>query len=298
MPMNRLPTKQGGPGFSLLEVLMALGLLAGFLAVTYGLFLSQGEAFQNQGRKVIRLQALRTALEAITRDIRLAGYPEAEGLARLFQPGWLPPAHIPSRPFQGRPQEAVTLVPGGALPDGVMILALLPGETNPTALSRPARAGDTTLSLALTSSEVSDQYRPGDLLVIGQPPEYAQVTRILGRELGIDVEPARPGIQGLTADHPVGTGLGELSLVSYAVFNDLNDPEGDYHEPGKPVLKRKVNGGGFEPLAEEIEQLKIRLIRPGAYELALEARQSPGRETEAERARQQLRLTTRSRMRN
>ncbi|MBI5585918.1 MAG: hypothetical protein HY892_19070, partial [Deltaproteobacteria bacterium] len=154
------------------------------------------------------------------------------------------------------------------------------------------------LSLALLPGEVNDQYRPGDLLVIGQPPEYAQVTGILGRELRIDADPVRPGIQGLARDHPAGTGAGELSLVSYAVFNDLNDPGGDAHETGKPVLKRKVNGGGFEPLAEEIEQLKIRLIQPGTYEVLLEARQQPGRETEAERVRQALRLITRSGKRN
>src|SRR5512139_894928 len=132
-----MKTKKVRPGFSLLEVLVALGLLAGLLSVTYGFFLSQGEALQNQGRSVIRVQALRTALEAITRDIRLAGYPEAEGLSRLLRNGWIPLTYTPTHPFRARPQEAVTVVAGGDLPDGVLILAGLPGETNPTGLSQP-----------------------------------------------------------------------------------------------------------------------------------------------------------------
>jgi prepilin-type N-terminal cleavage/methylation domain-containing protein len=291
-------TNKDRSGFSLVEVLVAMGLLAGLLSVTYGLFLSQGEACRSQGRKVLRLQALRTALEAITRDIRLAGYPEAESLAPLLQNGWIPPAYVPARPFPGRPLAAVTVVDGGALPDGLMLLSLVPGETNPAALSQGARAGDTALSLTMSAGEVADQYRPGDLLVVGQPPEYARVTRINGRELWIDTDPAAPGLQGLARDHGPGTTVGELSLVSYAVFNDRNDPGGGGHEPGIPVLKRKVNAGGFEPLAEGIEQFKVRPGAPGTYEVRLEALKEPGREAEAERRAQALCLSTRSGKRN
>jgi prepilin-type N-terminal cleavage/methylation domain-containing protein len=285
-------------GFSLVEVLVALGLLAGLLAVTYDFFLAQGEACRGQGRKVVRLQALRTALEAVTRDIRLAGYPEAEGLAPLLQQGWIPSAYLPTRPFQGRPAAAVTVVEGGTLPDGLMVLALVPGETNPAALSQTARAGDTTLSLTLSASEAADQYRPGDLVLIGRPPEYARVTGLKGRELGIDTDPTAPGLQGLAREHGPGGFVGELSLVSFAVFNDRNDPGGSGHEPGIPVLKRKVNAGGFEPLAEGIEQFKVQGRGPGTYEVRLEALQEPGRESEAERLAQALRLTTRSGKRN
>jgi type II secretory pathway pseudopilin PulG len=293
-----MKAQPGRKGYSLLEVLVALGLLVGVLSVTGAVFLSQAEAWRLQGRKVLRLQALRTALEAVARDIRLAGYPEAAVLARLLNNGWLPPAYIPARPFQEQPREAVTVVAGGTLPDGLMILALLPGETNPTNLLQAARAGDTALTLTLAAGEVADQYRPGDLLVVGQPPELAQVTGSSGRELRIDTDPILPGLQGLLRDQAAGTTVGELSLVSYAVFNDQNDPGGAAHEPGIPVLKRKINAGGFEPLAEQISGFKIRTLRPGNYEVLLEALPSLGPEGEAERLARSLRLTSGSGKRN
>ena len=122
--------------------------------------------------------------------------------------------------------------------------------------------------------------------------------QVLGRRLEIDTDPGRPGLQGLERNYPAGTEVGELSLVSYAVFNERIDSEGRFPESGRPVLKRKINAGGFEPLAEDIDQLKIRSVRKGTFELLIGARLEPGKETEAERARQALLFTTQVSPRN
>ena len=105
------------PGFTLVEVLVTLLLLVGLLAVVYEGFLSQAVAFKQQSRKVNRLQGLRAALEALARDMRLAGYPDRERTGRLLRDGWFPAAFIPS----GSPaplEEPITIVPGGRSPTG------------------------------------------------------------------------------------------------------------------------------------------------------------------------------------
>jgi hypothetical protein len=40
---------------------------------------------------------------------------------------------------------------------------------------------------------------------------------------------------------------------------------------GLPVLKKKINAGGFEPLAEGITDLKVTMIKPGLFRLMLSA---------------------------
>jgi hypothetical protein len=64
------------------------------------------------------------------------------------------------------------------------------------------------------------------------------------------------------------------------------------------VLKRKINGGGFEPVAEEIAGLKIRSAGPGLYEVLLEALPEPGGESGAGRISRPWQVTTRSGKRN
>jgi hypothetical protein len=138
----------------------------------------------------------------------------------------------------------------------------------------------------------------GDVLYLGKPPQYAQVRAISGRSLTVDADPKVPGWQGLLQAQTSGTEVGEVSLVSYAVFTDRNDPAGDFHEAGRPVLKRKINGGGFEPVAEDIAHLKIKSGPNGSYDLEIGALLEPGKETAAEREGQRLLLTSQVRRRN
>lgn len=285
-------------GFQLLEVLVALGLIVSTLAVIYELFIRQAEAFRAQGRKVNRQQVLRTSLEMISRDLRLAAYPGWEAARRLIADPGIPEGYLPRSPLAVTLREPVTVVSGGAHPDVLSILTVLPNENNPAALTRPALPGENTLTLSLSPSELNDQYRLGDILFIGNPPEFALVRAISDRSLTVDTDPLLPGGQGLKQARPAGTEVGEVSLVSYAVFSDRNDPEGRFHEAGRPVLKRKINAGGFDPVAEDIDHLKIQPGPNGSYDLEIGALLEPGKETEAERERGRLRMTSKVRRRN
>ena len=285
-------------GFQLMELLVVLGLIVSILGVTYELFIRQADAFRQQDRKVIRQQVLRASLEMISRDLRLAAYPDGDGAKRLITDLGVPPAYIPQYPLGVTLKEPVTIVSGGIHPDVISILTVLPNDNNPTVLASEVLAGGNSLTLSLSASEVSDQYRVGDVLYLGKPPQYAQVRAISGRSLTVDADPKVPGWQGLLQAQTSGTEVGEVSLVSYAVFTDGNDPAGDFHEAGRPVLKRKINGGGFEPVAEDIAHLKIKSGPNGSYDLEIGALLEPGKETAAEREGQRLLLTSQVRRRN
>ena len=285
-------------GFQLMELLVVLGLIVSILGVTYELFIRQADAFRQQDRKVNRQQVLRASLEMISRDLRLAAYPDGEGAKRLIADLGTPEAYLPKYPLGVTLKEPVTIVSGGVHPDVISILTVLPNENNPTVLASEVPAGGNSLTLFLSASEVSDQYRVGDILYMGKPPQYAQVKAISGRSLTVDADAKVPGWQGLPQAQTSGTEVGEVSLVSYAVFTDQNDPAGDFHEAGRPVLKRKINGGGFEPVAEDIVHLKIKPGPNGSYDLEIGALLEPGRETAAEREGQRLLLTSKVRRRN
>jgi len=257
------------PGFTLIELLVALALLGVAMGTFCKIFLSQAYAYKAQALMVQRQQGLRAALEIMARDFRSAGYPVFDNSFLSGLTAWLPNAFIPKVPKTVIPRGIVTITPGGDTPDILSLLIVLSGETNPTSLSAGALAGDTAIHLALNSSETNDQYNIGDILYVGKPSEPVRITGISGQVLIIDTDPFQPGNQGLKRAYPAGTEVGEISLVSYAVFNDENDPAGNYHDRGVPVLKRKINGGGFEPLGEEITDLKISPIKPELFSLRL-----------------------------
>lgn len=261
--------EKNSPGFTLIELLVSLTLLGVALGSLYQIFLSQAEAYKTQALVVQRQQGLRAALELIARDSRGAGYPVLDQSFLKRVTDWIPNSFIPEVPQKIFPDGVITVSPGGNNPDTLSLVIVLSGETNPTSLSQGALAGDTFIKLALNGSETNDQFNVSDLIYIGKPPELAIVKQISGNILILDTDPFLPGDQGLKRAYPGGTEIGEISFVSYAVFNDRNDSAGKYHDLGVSVLKRKINAGGFEPLADGITDLKITRIKPELFRLQL-----------------------------
>jgi prepilin-type N-terminal cleavage/methylation domain-containing protein len=258
-----------GSGYSLIEVLVALTLLGLVMGAMGQIFLSQASEYKVEFRLVQRQQRLRAALEIMARDCRGAGYPALEESFWSDLTTWFPGAFIPKSPMNVQPKGIITVTAGGNQPDMLSLLTVISGETNPSRLSAPAMIGDTTLRLDMTSSQINDQFNVGDVIYLGKPSGTAVIKGISGQVLTIDTDPYQGGNQGLKKFYPAGTEIGEISLVSYAVFTDDNDPGARYHELGTPVLKRKINGGGFEPLGEDITDLKITFLNPELINLQL-----------------------------
>lgn len=262
-----MKNKKNRRGFTLVEVLVALTLLGVALGTVCQIFLSQADTYKTQARITQRQQRLRAALEIIARDFRSAGYPVLDPSFLAGLTAWIPGSFIPKVPQAVSLNGVATLTPGGNNPDSLSLLIVLSGDTNPTTLSQGVLAGDTFIQLGLNTSETIAQYNTSDLVYIGKPPEVVQIDKISGSTLLIDTDPFQPGNQGLKRAYGPGTEVGEISLVSYAVFNDQNDPGGKYHDRGVPVLKRKINAGGFQPLAEDITDLKVSPIKPELFRL-------------------------------
>jgi len=259
-------------GFTMIEILITLTLLGVVLGTFCQIFISQSEAYKTQANIVQRQQELRAGLEIIARDFRSAGYPLLDQSFLKDLTAWIPSSFIPKAPQIVTPNGIFTVTSGGDNPDILSLVILLSSETNPTTLAQQALAGDTSIRLALSGSESEAQYNISDTIYIGKPAETAQVKAISGQTLIIDTDPFQPGNQGLKNSYLPGTEVGEISLVSYAVFNDQNDPGGKYHDPGIPVLKRKINACGFEPLAENIIDLKIIPIKSDLFQVRLSVR--------------------------
>ena len=269
---DEMKRKLSCQGFTMIEILIALTLLGVVLGTFCQIFISQSEAYKTQANIVQRQQELRAGLEIIARDFRSAGYPLLDQSFLKDLTAWIPSSFIPKAPQIVTPNGIFTVTSGRTNPDILSLVILLSSETNPTALAQQALAGDTAVKLNLSGSEVDAQYNISDIIYIGKPAETAQVKAISGQWLIIDTDPFQPGNQGLKNSYLPGTEVGEISLVSYAVFNDQNDPGGKYHDPGIPVLKRKINACGFEPLAENIIDLKIIPIKSDLFQVRLSVR--------------------------
>jgi prepilin-type N-terminal cleavage/methylation domain-containing protein len=267
-------------GFTLIEFLISLILLGLVLGTFCHIFLSQTKTYKTQSKVLQGQQGLRIALEIIARDFRSAGYPFGDHpfLAELTT--WVPSSFIPKAPQPVTPNGIITVTSGGSNPDMVSFLIVLSSESNPTTLSQGALVGDTSIRLALTATQTNEQFNLSDLIYIGKPGELAVIREIFGAILTIDTDPVKPGNQGLKKAYPQGTEVGEVSLVSYAVFNDKNDSEGKFHEIGVPVLKRKTNACGFEPLVEDISELKMVSVNTDLYRLELSVRKNLPRPVE------------------
>jgi prepilin-type N-terminal cleavage/methylation domain-containing protein len=67
-------TAIGSKGFTLAEVLIALGLLSIFMAAVIGLFISIETSYANQNAAAGLQQVVRTGMDIMSHSIRMAGY--------------------------------------------------------------------------------------------------------------------------------------------------------------------------------------------------------------------------------
>lgn len=263
-------------GFSFIELLIALAVFSILVGAIFGFFTSQRDTYLAEELKLERDQNLRIAIETIVRELSTAGYRAAGDAFLENLATWAPAEYLPTEPvlvtLDANPK--ITLGEGD-LPDVMTFACTVPTETNPTALSE--ESDGTAITVSLSNSDSEKQYKPGDILAIGYLSEHARVVAVDGNTLTVDTDPEASGFQPLQETYPAGTPLEEISIVSYAVFNDQNDPEYKRHEAGRPVLKRKINAAGFYPVAENISLLKVISPADGVLQVSLTGLPARGR---------------------
>jgi prepilin-type N-terminal cleavage/methylation domain-containing protein len=266
-------------GFTLIELVIVMALVSILSISILGFFQNQRRMYTWEDQKLERDQNLRTALNLITQELKLAGFCVAdEGLAQSLDL-WVPSRFVPTYPLKvtldANPK--VTLGDDDQ-PDMLTFACVIPTELNPTTSMEITNGNE--LVLALNKSNTKKQYRVGDVLQIGYLPEYAIVRGINGRKLTVDTDPLESGFQPLKMDYPEHSFVGEIYIVSYAVFNEKNDPQFKRHAANRPELKRKVNAGGFHPVADNIADMRIITAEDGRIQVTLTAKtESPNHQS-------------------
>lgn len=261
-------------GFTLIEILVALLITSILVTAIYHFFIGQHHAYTVQDQVIEMEQNARAAMDLIRRDLRMAGYHAMGDDLINNLSDFVPSSFIPTNPVTVNLDANPKISEGsGTDPDVITFLSVLPTSNNPTTLSTAISPGSNQITLNLTSTQTDDQYNVGDMIHIGTSSEYVTITVISGSTLTIDTNPADAGSsQGIAQNYAAGTPIGEIYVVSYAVFNDDNDPLYYKHDPGHPILKRKANGGGFQPVAENITDMQLRHLGSGEIEVTLSSR--------------------------
>lgn len=265
-PPVRLAERQRG--MTLIEIMVSLCILSVVMSALYVFCAAHQRAYQRQHVAQERDQNLRFALNTIARELMAAGYHAAGDTLVRHLPDWVPGKFVVRAPLpvymDANPK--ITLGIGDA-PDMITFLLVQPADTFTFAHDSPAVTNQITLGIS--KSETRGQFKRGDLVCVDHGDTYAIVRNIHQSSLFLDTDPVASGDQPLSAAYPAGTPVGEISMVTYAVFNRLNDPKYKYHEAGCPVLKRRVNASGFQPLAENIADMQVALEDDGRIRITL-----------------------------
>jgi hypothetical protein len=187
---------------------------------------------------------------------------------------------IPSLPYLVLMDDNLVITDGSTNPVDDMVTFIY-GETTPTDLAVAAPAGSTIITLSLTGTETARKFSVGDIIYIGfgsiyhEDLEFAKIVSISGSQLFIDTDAITTTVsEPLQLPHRIGTEVGLMNVVTYALLNDDNDPSYSEHTKGCPVLKRKCNGGLMEKFVENIESLDIQDIGNDDIRINIMARTS------------------------
>lgn len=230
-------------GFSLIEVMSALVILAIALTAVFATFISQQKSFTVQNRVAEMQQNLRQAVEYMSRDIRLAGYGIPDNVA---VPGAANPAGITSI----RSLYAVDNTTG---PDQIYILYMFDMDANqpPTtdnASGVPANAGSITVP-----GTTGFLATGGELVLVtdGTTADLYETTAASGTTLTFG------GGYGYNSGHgksyPAGSPpvtVAKARFVRYYIDGTT--------DPAHPTLMvDRLGGAPPQPVADDIEDMQL-----------------------------------------
>ena len=228
-------------GFSLIEVMSALVILAIALTAVFATFISQQKSFTVQNRVAEMQQNLRQAVEYISRDIRLAGYGIPDNVAI---PGGATPAGFTSIRSLF-PRDNTTG------PDQTYILYMFDMDANqPPAVTTAAMGGTGSVNV---DNAVGFLATGGELVLItdGTTADLYQTTAAGGGVLTF-------GAGAYNTGHVKLYGLGSPpSIVAKARFvRYFIDTLTDSSHPTL-MVDRNIPGQGAQPLADDIEDMQL-----------------------------------------
>ena len=240
---GRKPHGHPEAGFSLVEVMAALVILAIAMTAVFATFTSQQKSFTVQSRVAEMQQNLRQAVDYMSRDIRLAGY-------RIPDNVTIPNGVVETGVTSLRSLYAID---NNAGPDQIYILYLFDMDVNQPPLDNaaavPANATSITASSAtgfataggelvlVTDDSTADLYRTS-----GATPANAPTTLTFGG-----------GVfnfnTGHTKSYPAGSTVAKARFVRYYI---------DSTDPAHPTLMVDRMGGlASQPLADDIEDMQL-----------------------------------------
>jgi len=232
-------------GFTLVEVMTAMVILGIVATAAYATFQFQHASFTVQNRVAEAQQNLRSTLEIMSRDIRMAGY--GIPLAVNLPPGLLPTGDNTIRNI--RPLNRTT----GA--DEIYILYMDDMDSSLPPTTAPAGMG--IYANSLTVASVSG-FSKGDLVLVsdGINADMFEVTQPPSAPtLNFDVGGSANLYNSLGSHNPFpGYAAGDTTISKARFVRYFID---DVTDPDHPTLMLDRITGESQPLADDIEDMQI-----------------------------------------
>lgn len=276
------PMNNDHNGYTLVELIIALSISITVIGWIYSFLASYQKSHNVQVMINEMNQNVRVAMNTITSEIRLAGF-KTGSFGSAFRQNislWVND-FLPTEPYTVNMTDKLVIMDGNTASDMVTFIY---ADRSPTSLKDQAIKDDINIVIFLSSQLVSKKFAVGNVIYIGNGAEagpsleYAIIRQINGQTLDIDTDPGTDLVyEGLKNTYRAGTEVGLMNLVSYAVFDDENDPQNNNHNPGCPILKRRVNNKSMLAIAADIETLKFNQIAPDRLEVTIVGRTSAER---------------------
>jgi len=270
-------------GFSLIELIIALVMSVVVMSGIYAYCNSQHKSHTIQTRVNELNQGIRFAINRMVSEVRMAGFKTGSGTTvfHASASNWYwtynpdPNCNlVGTKPYAPAVTDNLIIRKGACDPPDDMLIFMYADSDPAIQLAAaasgpvpPAVYGDVWIKLNLSTDDTAKRFKKGDIIYIGfgtrrypeDDLEYAKVISISNNWLYIDTNPLLGGCQGLknVTGYRIGTEVGLVNVVTYAVFNDKNDTTFTYHDKGHPVLARKCNTVEFQPFVEDIESLEV-----------------------------------------
>jgi len=228
-----LSVHKNEPGFTLIEIMIALAIAGILLVSIYNLYISQSRTYTVQEQVSDMQQNARIAMDIVSRHIRMAGF---------GQPSW-----TTINGTSGITYEGINVTDGGTgNPDTLTIVGCI--DPPPGKLASAAAASSTTITLQ-SSDEANKFNTPTKSDIFIGELENAKVTGVSGANLTIDTDTVQSGNQGLANGYPAGTNVYLVKRVTYTI--------------GSTSLRRNENaGGGNDEIAVNVEDLQVTFSTP------------------------------------